>query len=650
MSAFAYTTITNASDTSPKRVDSDFASFCMALAEPEIRETKDGPAWLPCTFVRAKRNDENVAAMYSFVIDLDNGTSEDTIRAALNGYRYVCHSTYSHTPERPKWRVIVPFKEVLAPAKYNAVFEHFNKLFDGALDKSCRNPSHLYYLPSVPPGSESHYRQFAADGKLFDAEKISTNGGRIPDKERQVRELLNVDIDTLTLPPTIKALIQADIAPGKRSEAVMKVIVGMLKAGCTADTISSVLTDACYPLSSAALERGKGDRARAAKWLAPQIKKAQQTAQQRGNGADNQHETQAKTAESVNSESESEAPRSVLVTTTFAEIDLMPMEWLWDQHLPLGMVSLLAGDPGLGKSLVTIAIAAHVTTGAPWPTGSGVKDCEKGSVLFITDEDDPSRVIKHRLLLAGADVSRVHYLTHVCEAGENGELRERFFSLKQDMEAMALKIRQIGDCRCVIIDPQSSYMDGVDTHKNSDVRGLLLPLSRLATDTRAAVILVAHLNKNTTQSDLYRTSGSIAIPGVARAAYHVKKDPDNEGRRFIKPTKNNNGDDKHGFAYSIVDSDGVPCVAWEPDLVHISAMSSESDAPTKKKDAKLWLEEMLSAGPRPRDEIIATAKDENISEATLYRAYRDMKIVSKRDYGKNAEWSLRKGHFNNEKS
>ena len=44
-----------------------------------------------------------------------------------------------------------------------------------------------------------------------------------------------------------------------------------------------------------------------------------------------------------------------------------PIEWLWHQRIPIGKVTLLVGDPGQGKSLIALDLAARVSTGATWP-------------------------------------------------------------------------------------------------------------------------------------------------------------------------------------------------------------------------------------------------------------------------------------------
>ena len=49
------------------------------------------------------------------------------------------------------------------------------------------------------------------------------------------------------------------------------------------------------------------------------------------------------------------------------EVETLPIEWLWRGRIPFGKITLLDGDPGVGKSLLALTIAACVSTGRPLP-------------------------------------------------------------------------------------------------------------------------------------------------------------------------------------------------------------------------------------------------------------------------------------------
>ena len=48
--------------------------------------------------------------------------------------------------------------------------------------------------------------------------------------------------------------------------------------------------------------------------------------------------------------------------------------WLWPTRVPLGKVTLIVGDPGRGKSLLALDMAARVTRGAAWPDQAVASD------------------------------------------------------------------------------------------------------------------------------------------------------------------------------------------------------------------------------------------------------------------------------------
>src|SRR5262245_32283288 len=47
------------------------------------------------------------------------------------------------------------------------------------------------------------------------------------------------------------------------------------------------------------------------------------------------------------------------------------VSWLWPGRIALGKLTLVNGDPGAGKSLVMLDVAARVTRGAEMPAARG---------------------------------------------------------------------------------------------------------------------------------------------------------------------------------------------------------------------------------------------------------------------------------------
>ena len=160
---------------------------------------------------------------------------------------------------------------------------------------------------------------------------------------------------------------------------------------------------------------------------------------------------------------EREPERRVKLTCA-ADLEPREVEWLWAGRVPLGMITMFAGDPKLGKSLVTLAMAAAVSRGLPLPM-SDVPN-EPGSTILMSAEDDPNRTIVPRLEAAGADLSKVHVLESIVLA--NGF--ETLPSLRADVDAITAAAFGLGDCRLIVIDPVSAYLKGIDDNRNAALR------------------------------------------------------------------------------------------------------------------------------------------------------------------------------------
>ncbi len=130
------------------------------LGKHSKKLTKDGPAWMPCSLKdpNGRRLRENIKEIFLLVLDIDSGISFNQIEELLKNFEFVAHSTYSHSVEIPKWRVILPLSKPIESNKLTPLFDEVNKLFEGALDVACgHDPSRIYYLPCCPKETESLY-------------------------------------------------------------------------------------------------------------------------------------------------------------------------------------------------------------------------------------------------------------------------------------------------------------------------------------------------------------------------------------------------------------------------------------------------------------------------------------------------------------
>jgi putative DNA primase/helicase len=328
-----------------------------------------------------------------------------------------------------------------------------------------------------------------------------------------------------------------------------------------------------------------------------------------------------------------------LVMRRVSDIEMRPIRWLWRDRIALGKLCLLAGQPGLGKSQLTCALAALVSTGSPFPDGF---QAPVGSVVLLTCEDDPEDTIRPRLEAAGADTSKVHIIDVVTDV-VGSEVFARGVDLSRDVELLRTAVTRIGDVRLVVIDPISAFVGKVDAHKNHEVRGLLGPLASLAADRGPTIMMLAHLNKgNVDRNAMSRVNGSGAFVAAARSAWLVEKDPDDESgrRRLMVPLKNNVGDDKTGFAYvletvhltstietSRVRFDGVA------QMEAAELLSRQVTSPgqlTQADESAEFLREFLAAGPQLSKDVARAAQAEGHSPKSIRRARERLGIFTRR--------------------
>jgi len=344
-------------------------------------------------------------------------------------------------------------------------------------------------------------------------------------------------------------------------------------------------------------------------------------------------------------------PRARIVR--LADVAPTKLEFLWPGRLPLGKLTLLAGDPNLGKSLVTLDLAARVSTGTPWPDRRDQPN-PPGGVVLLSAEDDVADTIRPRLDVARADVTKIVALQGVeYRNAETGRRGIRAFNLEFDLPELEHAIRQTADCRLIVIDPISSYLGRTDSHRNAEVRGVLAPLAELAARHRVAMLAVTHLTKNYGGKAMYRPTGSLAFMAAARAAWLVVKDPKEHGRRLLLPVKANLTRDPTGLAYS-VESRTLPgigeigVVAWEDGIVELSAddaIAIELDqgrgAATALDEAAEWLREVLSHGPVEVRRVEADAKACGLSVRTIRRAKREIGAIARKEsFGGGWSWAL----------
>lgn len=316
------------------------------------------------------------------------------------------------------------------------------------------------------------------------------------------------------------------------------------------------------------------------------------------------------------------------------------VEWAWPKYFAKGKLSIVEGDPGDGKSILTLDLASRWSTGAAMPDGAnGLKPWQ---VLLVSAEDDPEDTLRPRLDAAGARLEHVHLVTH-------GATPDVPFEFNSGLRVLEKAVLRYG-VQIVIFDPLMAFIGGdTDTHSDHSVRRALQPLKRFAEATGAAVIVVRHLNKGGSSTKaIYRGGGSIGFVGAARATFVVAQQDD--GMRVLACVKTNLAKKPPALRYTIESNeDDIPYIKWHG-VVSLTAQelldgpekeagSSEADdRQSAVEDAMEYLEFLLGNGPLSWDEIKNQGKIDGYAEHTLRRARGRAKVL--KEYGTTGNRSV----------
>lgn len=316
---------------------------------------------------------------------------------------------------------------------------------------------------------------------------------------------------------------------------------------------------------------------------------------------------------------------------------MQPVVWLpgYEGFIPIGMLSMLAGLPGLGKSMFGTYLACALS--------------KYERVMIAAAEDSIEHTLLPRLVAGGAVLRNVLF---VDIEGASIRLPDHEHLLRAAVEEWQPKL--------LILDPIGSFMGrSIDVWKDTDVRGALDPLKLLAEENAMALLMLAHLNKGTGPY-LTRLANSAAFGQVVRSGMLWARDPDDPekedgDRRILVSGKLNVAQRPLGHIYriavtSVQDDEGRSYGTAQ--LQFVEKVSRQTDdlllqrqpekPPTiSEQEAMEHLRAFLADGSRSRVDVLAAAKDWDLSRATVDRAFDCMRGVSRMEgFPAKAMWSL----------
>lgn len=319
-----------------------------------------------------------------------------------------------------------------------------------------------------------------------------------------------------------------------------------------------------------------------------------------------------------------------LIMRRGSSIDDGGNRYLWRRRIPLGGPTIIFSRPGAGKSTIAADLAAHVTTGTPWPDGA---PCEQGHVIYIKGEGTDAS-IRDRMKNAGADQAR-YDITGRADVDDASDESPMIDLAGDDANLLAHEIRMIGDVKLVIVDTLDSLYPSMRMIDNGHIRKCLWPMQELAEQIDIALVILAHTNKGGYADPLDRLSGGRAIGGAARAVWYLGQQDRESDDYFMAPVKVNDFRPEPAIGYQVVGigPDTPGAIRWGEVDSDLSAWDLDQPPKTeprsKTEDCVEWMRERLADGPELIDAFKVAAKDAGFGEHCYKAARRELGIETR---------------------
>ena len=298
-----------------------------------------------------------------------------------------------------------------------------------------------------------------------------------------------------------------------------------------------------------------------------------------------------------------------------SEIQSEEIEWLWYPFIPYGKLTIIQGDPGDGKTTLSLNIAAKLSKGES--LDEEMKISEPINIIYQTAEDGLADTVKPRLELADADCERILVIDESSEA----------LSMADERLEEAIKLT---NAKLLILDPIQAYLGaGTDINRANEARDMTKKLGALAEKYKCAVLLIGHMNKASGTKASYRGIGSIDFFAVARSVLLVGRIEGEESLRAVVQIKNNLAAFGNSKAFELSE-EGFRWIG-DYDISADEVLGGIAPKANKLDQAKRLLLELAEGTKRMQSkDIFEIAKEEEISKRTLENAKRELNISAKK--------------------
>ncbi len=334
-----------------------------------------------------------------------------------------------------------------------------------------------------------------------------------------------------------------------------------------------------------------------------------------------------------------------------SEISAKPQGWICKGVIPEGQVTLLTGEPGVGKSLFAMDAIARLTRGE---RGFAHADQgEPGQVILFSGEDGIASVVRNRLEAAKAVLPSVNVVVSdtnkTTENAGSGRNRLDDDGQIESLELYLALLRESGEpCRLIVIDPANCFLKGTGGRDDSKLREAMAKLTDLANRTGVAILLIAAPSKFEKGKRGNWTPTSPVLAEVARSVWSIVRDPHESGRRILLPVKTNLCETPPGLGFTIEDQR----IYWENEWVRQTAEQHMADATETERVQHVaaksemsrvteWLKKRLNGAPVYTCDLKADAARHDISDRTLMRGLIQLGGIKGKEKKPDGRWFWR---------
>ena len=476
--------------------------FLISYLKKARQGKKDGSGWIAAEMPDGPRKSEKVLSVSLLVFDIDN--QDDTItdidlrkRVLSSGYKAIIHSTYSHTPDNPRFRLILDISEPISPENHKALLLHVAQNLDisDCIDKVCLDRARYFYLPRCPKERLKDYIFWSSDGKPVDVSAYL--------------DLKNISYKPLPITPTKD---MPEPSEWEENEANISKVKDFLSY-CDANCDYQIWRDIIWSVSSLNWSAG------------PRILEHWSQESENHWTYDRQHQTENELNQLI-SNYDRDRQSKITIGTLIAEAKkngwtpaspfdsvliveppvtmelhtpnrgykifsredlrrLPKQQWLVHGVLPLQGSAAIFGAPGTGKSFLALDLAVRISEGIDQWFGVGVKQRD---VVYMALEGGGG--IRKRIDAWEIENSREVKNLQLVIGEFNLKNSEHVSGFLKDMTTILDK------GWVTFIDTLNQASPGSDENSSVDMGLLLAAAKRIAIESGGVVVLIHHSGKD----------------------------------------------------------------------------------------------------------------------------------------------------------